>query len=411
MRQAVKVGLYLFFVDLVAVFLVWSPVEAFIISSTTGYSRVVTQAAQTAYIASHRAQIISQLAPAVTAASAGSVAIRAVAGPIGWASIGVSAGLVIAGMVYDSSEIAQVKSNAATAAGLPNEIQVNGQTMPSGSAITFTNCDGGLYNGCIDVMLVPNGLQQESCTGTSSSPPSGWTAQSRQWSSVNGGATACYDNYRWTYNGSNLATRAASVPGTPTAQHVSDYLTSLPSGNALAPESQNQPAGTTNPTPTGTTTVDLPVSPVEMPTTVKPSNQGATGDAVVNPNAQAPIQTTDTSTQSTTTTTTTNQDGSTTSTDTASVQCNAGEHDQRTFGSILQSHYDVWSASGLVGTLNLIKNLTWPETLPTYTLTSTIFGTMTFNFNSWSGIFTALRTLIIAAAGFVAYRIIFIGGK
>jgi hypothetical protein len=77
---------------------------------------------------------------------------------------------------------------------------------------------------------------------------------------------------------------------------------------------------------------------------------------------------------------------------------------------VLQDHYNVWSASGLLGTLELLKNLSWPTTFPTYTLQSSVMGTFTFDFNAWSGVINALRALVIAGAGFVAYRIIFVGG-
>lgn len=397
--------------ELYAVIACSAPASAFQVASRTGYVRYVAQTAQTAYIAANRTQLISTLAPAMTAAGAGSIALRAVAGPVGWASLGVTAGLVIAGMVYDAGEIAQVKSDAATAAGVPTAIQVNGTTMPAGSSISYTNCDGGLFTGCLQIMLVPNGMAQENCTGLSAGPPAGWTAQSRQWSSVGGGTAQCYDNFKWTYDGTNHAAMASSVPGQPTTQQVADYLSSLPSTSPLAPESQNQPAGATNPAPAGSSaTIDQPVSPGQMPSQVGSASSVPSGASVLDPHAPAPTQTTETQTQTATTSTTTNQDGSTTDTQTATVQCDAGPHDARTFGAVLQEHYAVWSASGLLGTLELLKNLTWPSTLPTYTLHSSILGTFTFDFNAWAGVLAALRTLVIAGAGFVAYRIIFVGG-
>ena len=147
-----------------------------------------------------------------------------------------------------------------------------------------------------------------------------------------------------------------------------------------------------------------------MPTTVVPANNVPPGSSVVDPNAPAPSQQTQTTQQTSTTTTTTNPDGSQTDQSTASVSCASGQHSNRTFGSVLQDHYNVWSASGLLGTLEVLKNLSWPTTFPTYTLHSSIMGTFTFDFNAWSGVINALRALVIAGAGFVAYRIIFIGG-
>ena len=47
--------------------------------------------------------------------------------------------------------------------------------------------------------------------------------------------------------------------------------------------------------------------------------------------------------------------------------------------------------------------------IPTYSLQSNLLGTFTLDFSAWSGMLTALRSLIIALSAFVAYRIIFVG--
>jgi hypothetical protein len=116
-------------------------------------------------------------------------------------------------------------------------------------------------------------------------------------------------------------------------------------------------------------------------------------------------------TTTTTTTTTTNPDGSTTTqeAEAATVACSAGNHDQRTFGSVLQDHLNQWQGTGLLSALNLLKTLTWPTAIPTYSLQSHLFGTFTIDFTAWSGQLLALRSLLIALAAFVAYRIIFVG--
>jgi hypothetical protein len=139
-------------------------------------------------------------------------------------------------------------------------------------------------------------------------------------------------------------------------------------------------------------------------------------DAVVDPNAPKPAGTENqsvTQTTTTTTTTTTNPDGSTTDTqqDSAVVSCSGGEHDGRSFGSILQTHITTWQGSGLLSALALLQTLTWPETLPTITFTSATWGTHQVDFNQWASVFTVLRTLTIAGAGFAAYRIIFVGNS
>jgi len=399
--------------EIYAVMACSAPVQAFQISSATGYARVVSQAAQQAYVASHRAQVISSLAPALSAAGAGSVAVRAVAGPIGWASLAVSAGLVIAGMLYTNQEIQQVKNNAATAAGVEPVISINGQSY---SGTISSGCASPPTIGCVQSLRQLNGMSAQQC-GTipvpmSPNPPPGWTAQPVAWMmQPDGQSAACYNLYTITYNGANGGNLATSQPGTPSTQQVQNYLTTLPSSDPLAPEKQIDPAGTTNPAPSGTSsTTDVPVSPAEMPTTVVPAKTVPPGSSVVDPNAPAPTQQTQSTQQSSTTTTTTNPDGSQTDQSTATVSCASGQHSNRSFGSVLQDHYNVWSASGLLGTLELLKNLSWPTTFPTYTLHSAVMGTFTFDFNAWSGVINALRALVIAGAGFVAYRIIFIGG-
>ena len=66
---------------------------------------------------------------------------------------------------------------------------------------------------------------------------------------------------------------------------------------------------------------------------------------------------------------------------------------------------DLWKGSGLLSALNLLKTLTWPTTMPTYSLQSNLLGTFTLDFSAWSGMLTAIRSIIIAIAGFVAYKI------
>ena len=76
---------------------------------------------------------------------------------------------------------------------------------------------------------------------------------------------------------------------------------------------------------------------------------------------------------------------------------------------MLQEHLNQWQGSGLLSALNLLKTLTWPTAIPTYSLQSSLLGSFTLDFSAWSGMLTALRSLIIALAAFVAYRIIFVG--
>jgi hypothetical protein len=170
----------------------------------------------------------------------------------------------------------------------------------------------------------------------------------------------------------------------------------------------------------------VPVSSTEVATTVKPAAQVGPTDVVVDPNATppagpaptAPTTQVTNNTSTTTTTTITNQDGSTTTTttqtqtdDVPAGSCGIGNHEPRSFGGILQTHMETWKGSGLVSALTLLGTLVWPSTSPTYTLTSTFLGSFTFDFTAWSGVLLAIRSVIIAIAGFVAYKIIFVGGR
>lgn len=200
---------------------------------------------------------------------------------------------------------------------------------------------------------------------------------------------------------------------TPSQAHT--YIHSLPASNPNSIESQTDPLGLGVPAPAAENVTILPVSPTEVVPTVKPASQVGPTDAVIDPNAPPPAgpQPAVPSTQTTTTTTTvtTNPDGSTTTQEeeTATVACSAGNHEARTFGSVLQDHMHVWQGSGLLSALTLLKTLTWPSAIPTYALQSNLLGSFTLDFSAWSGMLTALRSLIIALAAFAAYRLIFVG--
>jgi hypothetical protein len=207
-----------------------------------------------------------------------------------------------------------------------------------------------------------------------------------------------------------------AVAGAPTPQQVTNYLNTLPVSDPLSVERHVTPAGQAVASIPAETVVTTPVAPTDLVPTVKPAVQVIPTDAVIDPNAPAPAGpqpvTTPSTTTTTTTTTTTNPDGSTTATQSEEptvLSCSSGNHDQRTFGSVLQEHLTRWQGTGLLSALNLLKTLSWPSTVPTYTLSSNLLGTFTLDFSAWSGLLTALRSLIIALAAFVAYRIIFVG--
>jgi len=47
------------------------------------------------------------------------------------------------------------------------------------------------------------------------------------------------------------------------------------------------------------------------------------------------------------------------------VSCATGNHEQRSFGGIFQTHLETWKGSGLVSALNLLGTRGWPTTIPT----------------------------------------------
>ena len=393
MRQTIARGFYLLVVEMIAVYLVAVPVYAFQVSnSSTGFVRVITQASQFGYVATNRASLLATVASAAAVTNPVSMAVRLVSGPVGWAALGLSAVLTLAQIHYTSEVLQAIKTAASP--------------VPSGPATMYT------YNGQ-DYVMPSNQFvgspQNNPACANSGGKMYGWP-----------GGSAAYPG--WSPSGISDWYCGASVPFTPaqapTLQQLVDYLNALSANHEHAPETHTTPIGhDIVPTPAPNVTVK-PVTPTEMVPSVKPATQVLPTDAVIDPNVPAPAGpqpvTTPSTTTTTTTTTTTNPDGSTTQTDTESpaiMSCSAGNHDQRTFGSVLQDHMNLWQGSGLLSALNLLKTLSWPSTVPTYTLSSSLFGTFTLDFSAWSGVLTALRALIIALSSFVAYRIVFVGNK
>lgn len=405
-----------------AVSLVWLVTPGLAFQSSTGYARVVNVSAQNALSVAQRSLVANSLGASIASASGpGSVAVRLVASSVGWPALGVLAGLTLLQIVLNGSQVDAIKSGAA-GPGEPSPDGVNPLAYPGTKALHqcpgSPDCAPSLN--MVEYLTVSQAPRpgQVGCDPTGlGSPPSGWFGW---YSSSSGGPGVCLA-YR-NASGQDLVT----LPPQPaTATEIADYVQALPAADPNSMESNTTAVGT-QATPASATQVStIPVNAGEVGSSVVPVSQVQSGDAVVNPSAPAPTgtettqgsQQTSPSTSTTTTTTTTNPDGSTTTTETkteteeADVSCSAGEHDARTFGSVLQEHITTWNGSGLVGALNLLKNLTWPTALPTYQLQSTILGNFQFDFNAWSNTLTALRSLIIAVASFVAYRIVFVGSK
>ena len=391
MRSKLAIVLYVAFVECIAYSLAVTPAQAFMASSsTTGYVRTVSSAAVSAFQGAKAVAQAEAIAAAVAGTASGtSVALRIVAGA-SWPALGVLAGLTLLQIYLSGSQTDAIK--AATGA---NTYTWPGVSLPSAIAsVTVVGTQ-------IQVRLTS---PTNSCAITTL--PVGWGLQF-----VSPGNCFPISLPGNTNPGPQLV---SSTPAT--ATHIASYLESLPSSDPNSLTSNLTAVGPqVSPTP-ATSVVSQPATTTDLPTTVVPASNVGPADVVVDPNAPKPASTTTVTgsqTTTTTTTTTTNPDGSTTKVEpeTANVSCTSGNHEPRTFGSILQDHMTVWGGSGLVGALNLLKTLTWPSTPPTYTLTSSTWGTYTLDFSPWSGMLTAIRSIIIALASFVAYRIIFVGSK
>jgi hypothetical protein len=404
MRAAIALISYLGGIWAFLVAICVAPGESLALISPQAYSRVVAQAEWIAYQAATKPSVVSTVATAAASSSPASIAIRAVAGPLGWAALGVTVGIALYQTYYSDQKIQQLKT-AATPAGA---LTIPGYSGPIDSRSCYQNCTG-LPSGKDQVLYVPPG-GSGFCFG--SQPNLGLAG----WS--NGGCIDWGGSNSWRYfhdtGGANPMSQTPGPP--PTAPQVQQYLSTLPASDPLSVESNSKPLGQGVTPDTGSQTTTVPVSPAEMPTTVKPSSQVGPSDIKIADNVPPPggSQTTQPTTEQSTTTTTktTNPDGSVTEqkTTTASVSCTApGGHEQRTMGTVLQQHLDKWNSSGLLAAVNLLKNLTWPSTLPVVDLPSAFFGTQHVDFNQWAWFFTALRTLVIAVASLAAYRIIFVG--
>jgi hypothetical protein len=419
MRKKLSLCLYLLLVEAVACYLVVFPVYAFqVSSSTTGYVRVASQAAVSTMLTAQRAAAVASLATGISASTAGSVAVRLVASSVGWPVLGIVAGMTLAMYYYDQTKVAALKAAVTT-----NVYTTPGYTQTAGSTVqpcTLAVCGTG-YDFLLSAPVTGIYATSGACHsdgGMTAPPGTGWFG----WFSISGTGATCWAKHQ-TSSTSNVPSFVSSTPGTPT--QVQTYIGGLPANDPNSIESNTTLVGAqSQPTPADSTS-STPVPDTGLATTVVPATSVQPTDLVVNPNANPPTGTVTTNTQTqsttdtktTTSTTTTNPDGSVTTTatetgqDTAPVSCAAGNHEQRTFGSILQEHMNLWAGSGLLSALNVLKTLTWPTAIPTYSLQSNLLGTFTLDFSAWSGMLTAIRSIIIAIAGFVAYKIVFVGAR
>jgi hypothetical protein len=409
------------------------PERALALLNQSGYSRLIQEAERIARAAARKGATASAVGAAATAAGGpvGTLA-RVVTGPTGWALYGVASGLLLWYQYYTQQQIEAIKNRAGQGIG---DGSVEGTTIsvpPGAYCYTLTGSTQCQITVNGNTLTKPFGFDAmisvtETGSGCSVLRTFG-SGVTNQWQIVSGGQILQQDNAPsgpssndvWSCVYAHLATDDAYdfMPGTgePTAQQVADFVETLPASDPDSVESHTQPGGTNNPAPVTQGTVQTTtttVSPTEVTTEVKPTTQVTQGDVVVKDNVPPPAGTeqTNTATQTTTSVTTANPDGSTTHEETATTSCSTQGHDERTMGSVLQEHQAKWNNAPLVAALNTLKTLAWPSTLPVVSFSSSLLGSFQVDFNAWSWVFLALKTLILAGASLAAYRIVFVGGR
>jgi len=390
---------YCLFVVWVSFVLVTAPAEAF---RATEYARVVHQAEQIAFAASQKSAIAATVGAAAAASSPAAVAIRFVAGPAGWAALGLSVALTLAEVYYSGSDLQTVKE--AASAGNPDQITINGEVV---SGTNFQSSCGSMTVGCSQSYLVYNGLPIGSCfSSQATGVPTGWSGSSGGWDG------ACSWQYSYTYNGANAANMASVAPAPATEGQIASYVSGLPAEDPASVESHTVPKGQGASPSSPATTEAISVTPAQMPSSVVPKPV-ANGDAVVADNVPPPAETPQQSTVTQTSTTTTTTDGDTTEESTeATVSCNGATHDERTLRSIWETHKAQWGDTGVGSLLNVFKTITWPDALGSisFDFSHVGFGTYVLDFNNYAAAFTAGKAVMLFVATFTAYRIVFGGG-
>lgn len=401
---------YLLFVWALAV--VWTMLPGSVFAyQATQYARVVAQAEQIALAHARAATTAASVASAAVATTPPSTLIKFVTSA-NWLGLAVLAGVTIMSLYYSSQQLQAVRQAATPSAGADGQnptrhydvygIGTNGSclaTIPSGPG-------AGGSKSCM------TGYDQIAVLAVGQGCFTGW------------GNTADWEAYGSTGSGDGVACWVAHKSGRPnglvvaqgqpaTQQQVQTYLQSLSDSDPNSLVSHSAPGGSNHsaPGPADNATT-IGIDPADAASTVKQKPVPAM-DSMVADNVPPPAgtQQQQTQQQAATTSTVTNPDGSATETTIATVACTTPDHEPRTMASVLQAHQETWNTSGLIGAVNLLKNLVWPTTLPTISLPSQFFGTQTVNFNDWAWFFTALRALVIAIATLASYRIIFVGGR
>ena len=226
-----------------------------------------------------------------------------------------------------------------------------------------------------------------------------------------GAADGCGTGYRRLYlihghSASNGATSPTLYPGTVNQSTVENWITANPS-NSLSPLQHDSPVGLGGSSQAADDVSYLPLTSSDMTVATKTSPD--TGDIVLG-DGFPPVEDTVTNSTQVTTSETTTSGGVDTTTQTAETTCPAGGHDDRNFGSVLQTHINTWQNNGLVASLAVLQSVAFPDTLPTISFNSGIFGNHSIDMEDFSSWFTAVKVLLIASSVILSYRIVFGGG-
>ena len=255
MRKTLSLCLYMLSVEVVACYLVVVPVSAFQVSqSTTGYVRTLNASGASAMFAASRP---AQLSAVASAASVGgtSLAIRLVAG-LGWAGLGVAAGMLRYQLYSSPTDFAAVKAGATQ----PGTVSVPG------------------YIGTGTVSIVPTtpGWAATIQITTASNAPIPFPNYAPAWAR-HGVTSATTTTWTWeftlypAYAPTNAPT---SIPGpVPTAQEINNWLATLPDSDPLSLPSHTTSAGVGAQPQPADQVVSQPVDATSVTTQVVPATQ------------------------------------------------------------------------------------------------------------------------------------------
>lgn len=379
------------------------------------YSRVVTLASREAFMVAQRSAIINVVATNALVPSPASLAIRAVTGPVGWASLGLAAGVMIYQHYYSASDLAAIKTAAGTAANFDQ------WELPSaGGTVVFPGHSGGAVNPSF-----PNAQVQHSAHGHCDTMDNSFT---HDWSvgpfpnadiffyqgpSFSGGAliistigavgTAKY----FFCHRTGQAGAPVAKTGDPTLTDTQNYMDGLSSGDSKSIETHAQKGGENGSPTAATDNVSIPATPSEIVSTVKDTASIDPSDVVVKSGVLPPAGT-ETEKEATQVVNSTTNEETGDTTETATVTCISGDCDTRTIEGIFAEHKDTWLASGFLSIFTTLQALTWPTELGSFTidLAHMGFGSHTVDFNDYAAFFTALRTFVIFGATWIGYRMI-----